>query len=189
MRPFTGKGDSGYSSTFLEQQIPKNALIFELLGQLDSLNAQIGFTRALLHEDGKADIAVDTILYQVQNDLFEIGACLNLKTTDFNVASSLKKVEEATQQVHEPLAELKNFILPGGTSIAASLHICRTKARDTERTFAHFLFSEQNEKDKFNTQISAYLNRLSSLFFVLARFANFSRSKADVIWKPSSSKA
>lgn len=185
MRPFTGKGDSGYSSTSTKNAIPKHHAIFQLLGQFDRLNAEIGVART---QTTPQTSAIDTVLYNLQNELFEIGAAINLNTNSFDVVSALAEMERDIMIYHEPLPALTNFILPGGSPLAANLHLCRTQARELERVFSAY-FLDQNEATIADLPtIMKYLNRLSSLFFTLARAANNMQHIDDVVWKQKSAK-
>jgi len=181
MRPYTGNGDNGHSSTAKINAIPKNHEIFELLGNLDALNAQIGVARTLVVNETKT---IDQILYKLQNELFDIGAAINLEDSSFPIKKALQEMESTVLELHEPLPELRNFILPGGTAMAASLHICRTKSREVERLFTAFYLQKDTFDELYLANFLKYLNRLSSLFFTLARYANFCVSVDDVIWQP-----
>lgn len=185
MRPFTGKGDSGYSSTSTKNEIPKHHAIFQLLGQFDRLNAEIGVART---HTAPQTSAIDTVLYNLQNELFEIGADINMANNAFNIANALAGMEQEIMAFHELLPALTNFILPGGSPLAASLHLCRTQARELERVFSAY-FLDQNEVTITDLPIiMKYLNRLSSLFFTLARAANNMQKIDDVIWEQKSAK-
>lgn len=183
MRPFTGNGDYGHSSTAKISSIPKYHELFEILGQLDTLNAHIGVARSMLASETKW---LDLILYRLQNELFEIGAALNLEDNSFPIDIALIDMESTLIELHQPLPELKHFILPGGTPLSAYIHICRTSARNLERHYSAYFLKNPSFDETYLATLMKYLNRLSSLFFTMARKVNLEANVPDVIWRPKS---
>ena len=121
-------------------------------------------------------------LDKIQGDLFVIGAELATISNDNKIANRIKKkdvkrLENIIDSCSEELEPLKNFILPGGSSIAAIFHICRTVCRRAERNIV-----DLSEEDEVNEEIITYLNRLSDLFFILARYSNKILDVEDVKW-------
>lgn len=184
--PFTKNGDQGFSDTFSKKNLRKDEPIFAFLGELDALNAQIGHTYSIIPSTSPIPLALTTFLVKLQNNLFELGAAINMENSQFEVGHALQELEEYTLTLHHNLPPLKNFILPGGSTIAASLHLCRTQCRKTERSFATYLFSGTIYDETYAKHVLSYLNRLSSWFFVAARFANQALGVPDVIWRPKS---
>lgn len=173
--PYTRSGDDGFSATSNSPRLPKNSLIFELLGSLDHLNAHIGVAR--LHT---ADLVPwHQLLLQLQHDLFDLGAAINLDRAEFSCRLSLDHMEEAIDQLDAELPPLRQFILPGGHAAAAYFHLCRTQTRNTERLLSDWYTKEQ---PSLSAEVLRWMNRLSSLFFSLARYANQQAGLEDIKW-------
>jgi cob(I)alamin adenosyltransferase len=181
MKIYTKTGDSGETGLFGGERVSKNALRIEAYGTIDELNAFIGL--AIIEV---SDNSVKDLLQRIQNWLFSIGADLatpdNEKTKKLNVFRTPEEyyvyIEEEIDKYESKLDELKNFILPGGTKGAALLHICRTITRRAERMVVAL-----NGTVKIGNNIIIFLNRLSDLFFVLARFDNAVTGTPDIEWK------
>jgi cob(I)alamin adenosyltransferase len=126
------------------------------------------------------------VLGQVQNDLFDVGADLSCPVVaepafpPLRVQQSyIDRLEGWCDDYNEPLEPLRSFILPGGTTASAVLHVARTVVRRAERsTWAAY----DEHGDTMNVLTARYLNRLSDLLFILARHAN--RASGDVLWRP-----
>ena len=180
MKIYTKTGDKGDTSLFGGQRVPKDALRIEAYGTVDELNSVLGICRA---ENNDAEI--NSVLAQVQEQLFELGADLatprsvaakNVRRIGQKDAHHLEKIIDSLE-VH--LKPLKHFILPGGTPVAARIHFARTVCRRAER---HVVRLSRNED--ISEDIIIYLNRLSDLLFVLARHANHLASVPETTWKP-----
>jgi cob(I)alamin adenosyltransferase len=177
----TRTGDDGTSALGSGERRPKSDLRFEAIGTVDELNATIGVARG---EAAVVNPAVDAVLARLQNDLFDVGADLavpekagareRLRISPTQVA----RLEAEASELNTLLAPLTSFVLPGGTRLAALLHVCRTVARRAERTVVAL-----KEREPVNGDLVRYLNRLSDLCFVLARTAN-ERGAGDVLWVP-----
>lgn len=178
MKIYTKTGDGGFSSLFGGKRLLKSDLRLEAYGTIDELNAVLGL--ALTLADGQEQS--DTIK-KIQSDLFNIGAELalgddqELKTTKVGEKET-NLLEQYMDVMQAELPELKNFILPGGTSFAAALHQARTVARRAERAVVRL-----KSQIDVRPEIMAYLNRLSDYLFVLARYANFRAQAHETIWK------
>jgi cob(I)alamin adenosyltransferase len=130
---------------------------------------------------------VDTLLARIQNDLFDLGSDLATPGADPEgaapslriTAAQVAWLEEQIDRFNEGLPPLKSFVLPGGTVLAAALHVARTVVRRAERLVVGLMTAEQG----INPQAMIYLNRLSDLLFVLSRVAN-GNGKSDVLWVP-----
>jgi len=181
MKIYTRTGDSGETSLFGGQRVPKDDIRIEAYGTIDELNSVIGV--ALLEIDN-SDIY--DLLKKVQNQLFTIGSDLATPIEKENSRASISGIKEhhitelenAIDFFDAQLEPLRNFILPGGSGGAVYLHLARTVCRRAERrviTLTHTTVINQN--------IILFLNRLSDLLFVLARFENRTNGIMDVPWK------
>ncbi len=178
---YTRTGDTGETGLFGGGRVPKDSVRVEAYGQIDELNAAIGLALSLDPKTFAQDL-----LEQVQRDLFTIGA--ELATPDHHTLEQalgestigfrhVEALEAAIDRHEMQLQPLKNFILPGGASKAAALHVARTVCRRAERALVT-LRSEAGAREL----LLAYVNRLSDLLFVLARAANAAASVPDVKW-------
>lgn len=178
-RIYTRTGDQGDTALGDGTRVRKHALRVEAYGTVDELNSTLGLAR--LHAAGE----IDAELGLIQNDLFDLGADLcrpeggetshaPLRMTEGQV----ERLEAAIDVMTARLEPLRSFVLPGGTPLAAHLHLCRTVARRAER-----LTVALSEQHQVNGAALRYLNRLSDWFFVAARMAN-DEGRADVLWVP-----
>jgi len=180
MKIYTKTGDGGETGLFGGERVSKNAIRIEAYGTIDELNAFIGLTIIEV-----SDKSVKDLLQKIQNWLFSIGADLatpdDEKTKKLNVFRTPEEyylhLEKEIDKYESKLYKLRNFILPGGTKGAALLHICRTIARRAERKVVAL-----NSTVKIGKNIIIFLNRLSDLFFVLARFDNTINDTPDIKW-------
>ena len=180
MKIYTRTGDHGQTSLFGGTRVPKNDARIEAYGTVDELNSFLGLARAT---ELPAD--VDRDLHQVQIDLFEIGAHLaSPGTSRFPGvdAARVEELERAIDAMERELAPLTTFILPGGSSSAAHLHVARTVCRRAER-----LVVALQDDSPATVSTVRYFNRLSDYLFVAARFANRRADVDDVPWLGSKS--
>lgn len=181
MKIYTRTGDEGDTGLFGGGRVPKDHPRVAAYGDVDELNAVLGVARATAPG---ADS--DTLLEQVQRDLFSIGGYLATPDPS-RVAAALAKAELPATRIQEferaidaadaELPPLKAFVLPAGTPHAAALHHARTVCRRAERSVVH-LAHESEVPGLF----IIYLNRLSDLLFTLARLANHREGAGDVTW-------
>jgi cob(I)alamin adenosyltransferase len=178
-RIYTGGGDKGKTSLGDGSRVPKQALRVAAFGTVDETNAAIGLAR--LHASGDAD----AMLGRIQNDLFDLGADLCTPEAGRRgagalriVAVQVKRLETEIDAINAELAPLNSFVLPGGSSAAAYLHLARTVARRAERLVCALAVEE-----KVNPEAIKYLNRLSDHLFVLSRRLN-ANGASDVLWQP-----
>lgn len=179
MKIYTKSGDRGDTSLFGGQRVPKDAMRIEAYGTVDELNSVLGIVRA----DGPGR-DLDAILGNIQDQLFVLGA--DLATPRSMERKGLRRIgakeaefiEETIDRIEHELKPLKSFILPGGCPVAARLHFARTVCRRAERVVVRLSRNEDIGDD-----CMVYLNRLSDLLFVLARFANHSANVTEVKWK------
>jgi cob(I)alamin adenosyltransferase len=180
MKIYTRTGDKGDTSLFDGQRVPKDAMRIEAYGTIDELNSVLGIVRA----DG-TDPKIDEILSQIQNQLFELGADLatprsvrkkHIKRFEAKDATPLEKTIDELEGHLKPLS---NFVLPGGSPVAARIHFARTVCRRAERAIVRL-----SRNEDIGEGIIVYLNRLSDLLFVLARYANHIAKVPETKWKP-----
>jgi cob(I)alamin adenosyltransferase len=181
-RIYTRTGDAGSTRLGDNSVTSKTDARLEAYADVDELNSQLGLALAL----GGLDEDVAALLRRVQNELFDVGADLSTPVVPEPEFPPLRVLPEYVERLerhcdhyNEELAPLRSFILPGGSTGAAALHVCRTVARRAERA-AWAAHAEHGET--MNPVALTYLNRLSDLLFILARHAN--RDRGDVLWKP-----
>jgi cob(I)alamin adenosyltransferase len=180
MKLYTKTGDAGSTGLIGGKRVPKNHLRIEAYGCVDELNSVLGFCR--VNQPGW----VNDLLAPVQHELFVIGSHLALDDTqdpsEWKLPElsqkSIARLEKQIDHAEDELPKLKNFILPGGTELAARLHIARTVARRAERSLVSL-----SEHAKVDAKMMVYLNRLSDWLFASARLANHRAGVADVIWE------
>ena len=177
MKIYTRTGDTGETGLLGGVRVRKHDLRIEAYGTVDELNAALGVVRA-----AQPSQRVDQILEHIQNELFAVGAELATPTSKGAHSgrieeSHVARLEEMIDLCEADLPPLKNFILPGGCPTAAQLHFARTVCRRAER-----LVVELSENSPVSAQIIVYVNRLSDLLFVLARFENARAGVPDVKW-------
>lgn len=179
MKIYTRTGDAGQTALTDGTRIPKDDVRIDAYGTVDELNSIIGLVRA--HH---VDAQLDAILQAVQNELFVVGAQLatpegpmrdKMPVLPDNVVEYL---EEMIDKLSSDLSELTQFILPGGSHAAALLHMARTVCRRAER-HAVTLATATN----IDPLYVRYLNRLSDLLFVAARWANYKAGEPEVVWE------
>ena len=178
-RIYTKLGDAGETHLGDMSRVPKTHPRIEAYGEIDELNSLIGVALTL---DGVPEDYAGW-LSRIQNDLFDLGADLSVPETPDSPRERLRVrpeqitwLEERCDEVNEQLPNLKSFVLPGGTALAAHLHVCRTACRRAER---RALLVEDA-----NPEVLRYLNRLSDLLFILARGANMHAGRDEPLWQP-----
>jgi cob(I)alamin adenosyltransferase len=177
---YTKTGDKGDTGLLGGKRVPKCSLRIEAYGTIDELNSFVGLA---VTEVKDAD--VEALLEMIQNELFIVGSDLAAPVIEKDnsgiiphvTEEFIKDAESIIDKFEEKLEPLKNFILPGGTKGAALLHVCRTICRRAERKVVAL-----KSKEIVNDNIVIFLNRLSDLFFVLARHENMISDVPDVKW-------
>jgi cob(I)alamin adenosyltransferase len=180
-RIYTRTGDDGTTGLSDFSRVPKTDARLVAYADCDEANAAIGVAIAL----GKPDQQITSVLQQIQNDLFDAGADLSTPVVQKPKHPPLRitqpyvdRLEKWCDEYNADLPALNSFVLPGGSSLSALLHVARTVARRAER-------SAWAAIEAHPTSVSAlpakYLNRLSDLLFILARRAN---PDGDVLWQP-----
>ena len=185
MKIYTKTGDKGDTGLIDGSRISKSDLRIIAYGEVDEANSHIGLIISNIEKNSIFD-DVRKILLNVQQDLFVLGAELanpnTLKDDNMLVKREMiSTIEKYIDNFESELAPITYFILPGGSIESSLLHICRTVVRRAE-TSAVALAKEQ----KINQEILTYLNRISDLFFVLARVTNKRQKRADIPWKLNS---
>ena len=184
MRIYTRTGDQGETGLFGGQRVVKNHPRVAAYGEVDELNATLGV--CLTH---CSDAEMTGTLSRIQNELFVLGADLATPYEEGEHVGKrkIKRVSEGMTAALEELidhyeadcAPLTHFILPGGTPLAAHLHLARTVCRRAERNVV-----SAAGKETLNPEGTVYLNRLSDLLFVMARAANHRANQAETPWIP-----
>lgn len=198
MKIYTKLGDDGATGLIGGMRVSKDHARIEAYGTLDELSASLGWIASLLPAprapagEANADDVSDQdfllelakLLPALQSDLFVIGAQLATPEGQPNGVGlicqiDLQRLEQVIDATENHLAPLRNFILPGGSSVSAALHLARVVCRRAERrvvTLGHLV--------EIPEHLIPYLNRLSDLLFVLARRANAAAGQPDVPWVP-----
>lgn len=179
---YTKTGDAGETALGNGARVAKHSLRVSAYGTVDETNATVGLARQ--HATGEIELA----LARISNDLFDLGADLctpdmhldaNLPYTPLRIQEAqVLRLEREIDAMNTKLTPLRSFILPGGSPLAAQLHLCRTVCRRAER-----LVVETATMESVNAEAVKYLNRLSDWFFVAGRIAN-NDGKDDVLWVP-----
>lgn len=181
MKIYTKTGDKGETSLFGGKRVWKDDLRIQAYGTTDELNAVLGIAVAEL-----SDTELKDVISGIQNDLFTVGSDLasplEKENKNFVIpridSQFVTRLELLIDKFDSQLPALKNFILPGGSKVSAILHHARTVCRRAEREVVAL-----SRIEGINDQIEVYLNRLSDLLFVLARFENFSSKHPDIEWR------
>ena len=178
---YTRTGDDGTTGLYGGERVAKDHPRIGAIGEVDELNAGLGLALASQSEIGR----IGEILTGLQHGLFDLGA--DLATTGCGKdggsgrirAGHILELESWIDEIEGMNTPLRCFILPGGSELAARLHLARAVGRRAER--AVYSLGVVEEIDE---QILIYLNRLSDLLFALARYANVCEGVADVPWNP-----
>jgi len=184
-RIYTKTGDKGTTALGDGRRVSKDAPRIEAFGSVDELNAVLGLAILSLADAEAADL-----LRTIQNDLFDLGAdlCVPERSRSGRAARArpplritenhVRPLEQAIDRFNAALDPLTSFVLPGGTTASAWLHLARTVCRRAERRAVAL-----GRKETINQKSVIYLNRLSDLLFVMARRAN-DGGRADILWVP-----
>lgn len=180
MKIYTKTGDKGETGLFGGRRVSKDSLRIEAYGTVDELNSVIGLCRSM-----NTVKEIDSILEEIQHDLFTLGADMSTPLDSGNLSlkrihiNDVSRLERHIDSIDATLELLKNFILPGGSRSAALLHFARTVCRRAER-----LTVRLNQSESIGEQPIVYLNRLSDLLFVLARRVNALSNTPETKWNP-----
>jgi len=169
----TRTGDDGTTGLADGRRLPKHAPRIETLGAVDELNSHVG---VLLTEP--LPDAVRSLLVNIQNDLFDLGAELAWPEQVQVSGAHLARLDQAIAEHNALLPPLREFVLPGGCRAAAQAHVCRSVCRRAERRLAELMDAEL-----LAPRLLHYLNRLSDLLFVLARTLNRAAGDPEPTWR------
>ncbi len=181
MKIYTKTGDGGQTSLFGGGRVSKSSPRLDAYGTIDELNSAIGLARSFgLSKEGErmADV--------IQDDLFVLGADLatppgSKAVTKRISGTRVAQLEHFIDGIEDTLPELRFFILPGGSQAAAALHLARTVCRRAER-----LLVEARHQEEISDDCLQYLNRLSDLLFVMARYENHQSGIIEKQWHDNS---
>ena len=186
-RVYTRTGDKGNTALVGGKRVPKDSPRIEAYGTIDELNSIIGLARAFNADkldQGEAHRYLDEVLAKIQDELFDLGS--ELATPEEAVyegmyrigENEVKRIEETIDHCQKDLTPLKSFVLPGGGKVGSFLHQCRTVCRRAEREILRFSRAEPTSDWPLK-----YVNRLSDLFFVLARWTAKQMGEEEVLWQ------
>jgi cob(I)alamin adenosyltransferase len=182
-RIYTRTGDLGETGLGDGSRISKASARIAAIGAVDEANSAIGIARL------EAQDETDAMLARIQNDLFDLGADLSAPEDGSKAEGRLRisgaqveRLEHEIDDMNEKLSPLRSFVLPGGTALAAHLHLARAIARRAECAMV-----ELSRQDQINPEALRYANRLSDHLFVMARTAN-NEGVGDVLWVPGANR-
>jgi cob(I)alamin adenosyltransferase len=181
MNIYTRTGDEGQTG-IIGGRVEKDDIRVEAYGTVDELNCFVGQAKSLLSDAKFADLSND--LLQIQHELFDCGHDLALAKTGLYpykvFAEMVDYIEVLIDRYDAETKDLQRFILPGGSMISSALHVCRTVCRRAERIVVTLARTQE-----INPEVRRYLNRLSDLFFTIARTGNFREGIADIEYERS----
>jgi cob(I)alamin adenosyltransferase len=176
---YTKTGDDGTTALGGRERVPKDNLRVQAYGTVDELNSLIGVALA----NGLSERLAET-LPTIQNELFHLGSDLCFLEEDKKKVPipqieerHLEKLEALIDEINDVVGPLKNFILPGGVTGAANLHVARTVCRRAEREVMTL-----SRTEGVGAYVLPYLNRLSDALFVMARYENHERGVPEPVW-------
>ena len=187
MKVYTKTGDSGTTALFGGTRVPKDNIRIESYGTVDELNSHIGLIR-----DQEMDVHYKTILIEIQDRLFTVGAILatppekevmkngELRLKNLGIIETdIELLEKEIDNMEDALPQMTHFVLPGGHTTVSFCHIARCVCRRAER-----LAVQLGHEEPINEMAVKYLNRLSDYLFVLARKLSFDLEAEEVKWIP-----
>ncbi|MFO3672304.1 cob(I)yrinic acid a,c-diamide adenosyltransferase [Pseudomonas protegens] len=178
---YTRTGDKGETGLGDGRRVPKDHPRVEAIGEVDTLNSQLGLLLAGLGEqsgDCPGLEEVLTVLAPCQHRLFDLGGELAMPVYQALNEAEVQRLEAVIDLWNEELGPLENFILPGGSALIAQAHVCRSLARSAERRCQHL-----NAVEPLQGVGLAYINRLSDLLFVAARLIAKRQGIAEILWQ------
>lgn len=178
---YTRTGDTGETGLGDGRRVSKDHPRVEAIGEVDSLNSQIGVLLAGLAAEAERYPGLKElieVLTPCQHRLFDLGGELAMPVYQALNEAEIQRLETAIDHWNEELGPLENFILPGGSMLIAQAHVCRSLARSTERRCQHL-----NAVEPLAGVGLAYINRLSDLLFVAARLIAKRQGVAEILWQ------
>ncbi len=181
---YTRTGDAGETGLADGRRVAKDHPRVEAMGEVDSLNSQLGLLLAELDEHqerwpGLTELS--EIIAPCQHRLFDLGGELAMPAYQALEAGEIARLEAAIDRWNAELGPLRDFILPGGSRLIALAHVCRSQARSAERRC-----QQLNALEALRPDLLAYLNRLSDLLFVAARLIARRQGRAEILWQTAS---
>lgn len=171
---YTKTGDAGSTSLFGGKRVLKCEELVDVYGSIDELNSWIGLVASVIDTSDVSEFLAD-----IQSDLFTIGSHLaGWKSTLSHLPKRVEEMEARIDVLDDTLPKLTNFILPGGTTLAAQIHLARAVCRRVERQAVAL-----GQKQTIDSRIFMYVNRLSDLLFMLSRFINHEAGIVEVTWQ------
>lgn len=184
---YTRTGDAGETGLADGRRVPKDHPRIEAMGEIDTLNSQLGLLLAELAEAQTRwpDLAeLIEVLGPCQHRLFDLGGELAMPEYQALAETEVARLEAAIDHWNQELGPLEDFIMPGGSRLIALAHLCRSMARTSERRC-----QQLNAVEPLRAVGLAYLNRLSDLFFVVARLIARRQGCAEILWHAASAPA
>ena len=169
---YTKTGDTGDTGLSTGLRVRKDCPQIQAIGDVDELNSVLGMV--MTHDMPKE---LQEIIIEIQHQLFNLGAELNNAELSFMNKDIVNKLEIKIDEFNQALPPLKNFILPGGGSAAATCHLARAVCRRAERSVVML-----NEDNELNPQLQIYLNRLSDFLFVASRVLSKHAGEEETLW-------
>lgn len=180
---YTKQGDQGKTHLANGERVPKNHPRIVAIGEVDMLNSQVGLLLAMFGQESD-NYQLQELKEQLTpclHRLFDVGGELAMPEYHAVNKEHIEYLEQLIDTWNEQLAPLTDFILPTGSVVMAQTHVCRSQARSAER-YCQALHQE----DPLRTELMAYLNRLSDLFFVCARIVGKYQNQPEVLWQAAS---
>ena len=178
---YTRTGDKGETGLGDGRRVPKDHPRIEAIGEVDTINSQVGLLLAGLMEHSEQTPGLNElieVLEPCQHRLFDLGGELAMPEYQALNTAEIERLEAAIDRWNEELGPLENFILPGGSSLIAQAHVCRSLARSAERRC-----QQLNALEPLAGVGLAYINRLSDLLFVAARLIAKRQGIAEILWQ------
>ena len=178
---YTRTGDAGETGLGDGRRVPKDHPRVEAIGEVDTLNSQLGLLLAALAEQSRSCpglTAIIEVLEPCQHRLFDLGGELAMPVYQALNGAEVERLESAIDTWNEELGPLENFILPGGSALIAQAHVCRSLARSAERRC-----QQLNAIEPLAGVGLAYINRLSDLLFVAARLIAKRQGINEILWQ------
>lgn len=184
---YTRTGDKGETGLGDGRRVPKDHPRVEAIGEVDTLNSQLGLLLAGLSAHSVECSGLNEVievLEPCQHRLFDLGGELAMPVYQALNSAEVERLEAAIDRWNEELGPLENFILPGGSTLIAQAHICRSLARSAERRC-----QQLNALEPLAGAGLAYINRLSDLLFVAARLIAKRQGIAEILWQAAAKPA
>ncbi len=192
---YTKTGDKGTTGLASGDRVAKHNIRIASYGTVDETNAALGLAIIALEPSEEKYDDLKAMILRIQNDLFDLGA--DLATPEIPgapepkypplriTAEQVTRLENEIDELNEELEPLRSFVLPGGTALAAYLHLARTVSRRAERLMVEL---SETENEIVSIEALQYINRLSDLLFVMSRYVN-DKGKTDILWTPGQNRS